>query len=134
MTLGAEHFKPLEAQARKFKEVLAAASRVDRFPKARSTSDAKLNGSVSGQVKSFGGTLAKLRTSGTMMVEKNDLGIPLAQSTRGAALVRVASDGGFCRLYDDVGFSGTYKGGGPYAPLSYSSGIEDEFKVTVCSK
>ncbi|NTX40224.1 hypothetical protein HUA78_37925 [Myxococcus sp. CA033] len=47
---------------------------------------------------------------------------------------RVASDGGFCRLYDDVGFSGTYKGGGTYAPLSYSSGIEDEFKVTVCSK
>ncbi|WP_228565274.1 hypothetical protein [Myxococcus sp. AB036A] len=134
VTIGADHFKPLEAQAKKFKEVLTAAGRVDRFPKAWSTNDAKLNGSVSRQVKSFGGTLVKLRTSGTTMVEKNDLGIPLAQSTRGAALVRVASDGGFCRLYDDVGFSGTYKGGGAYAPLSYASGIEDEFKVTVCSK
>ncbi|WP_228557739.1 hypothetical protein [Myxococcus sp. AB056] len=134
VTIGADHFKPLEAQAKKFKEVLTAAGRVDRFPKAWSTNDAKLNGSVSRQVKSFGGTLVKLRTSGTTMVEKNALGIPLAQSTRGAALVRVASDGGFCRLYDDVGFSGTYKGGGAYAPLSYASGIEDEFKVTVCSK
>ncbi|MBU8897764.1 hypothetical protein DRW03_04035 [Corallococcus sp. H22C18031201] len=134
VTIGADHFKPLEVQAKKFKEALAAASRVDRFPKDWSTSDAKLNGPVAAQVKAFGGTLVKLRTSGATMIEKNDLGIPLAQSTRGAALVRVASDGGFCRLYEDLGFKGTYKGGGSYAPLTYSSGIEDEFRVTACSK
>ncbi|MBJ6763260.1 hypothetical protein JGU66_21030 [Myxococcaceae bacterium JPH2] len=134
VTVGADHFKPLEVQAKKFKDALAAAVRVDRFPKAWATSDAKLNGPVAAQVKSFGGTLVKLRTSGTTVIEKNDLGIPLAQSTRGAALVRVASDGGFCRLYEDLGFSGTYKGGGSYAPLTYSSGIEDSFRVTACSK
>lgn len=134
VTFGADHFKPLEVQAKKFKEALAAAVRVDRFPKAWATNDAKLNGPVSAQVKSFGGTLVKLRTSGTTVIEKNDLGIPLAQTTRGAALVRVASDGGFCRLYEDLGFTGTYKGGGSYAPLTYSSGIEDQFRVTACSK
>lgn len=133
--VAASHFQPVETQAKTFGGLLAAAARVDRFPKDWTANDAKLSGEVQASVKAAGASLVRFRlAAASPWITKSDIGIPLVQWNTAAVVTRFTGES-YCRLSTSARFEGTYKSGGTYAPLSYvGGGLSSSYRVTACPK